>query len=334
MENKDLTKESKKDEEKLPFFSKLIKTLSMEDNGMYFHEKVNQDYLFLNYGKGFYNVERNTLSDFADLVQVLNYSEDQTTKRKEAFLFQYLVNFFSLQQFFIQLSDKMRSCLKLYVQIDDDSYKKDTQDFLVAIENNSSHVFIKRTDFKVFLLNVQNIIDEFLNLFCSLKTIFYDLKTMILCYNEEERLKKLLSDLALNKNKDGPIETKKSDFSYHSEKTNSQENNNEDKKNSLSLKKKRVKKNKSQALKMLNKFCSHCSTSETSEWRKGPNGLRTLCNACGLFYSKLSRKFNPEIAAMIFEYKKKTDTVLNRMIPSGKSSSNASDLNFFFNNSS
>ena len=28
--------------------------------------------------------------------------------------------------------------------------------------------------------------------------------------------------------------------------------------------------------------CHSCSRSETPEWRRGPDGARTLCNACGL----------------------------------------------------
>ena len=31
--------------------------------------------------------------------------------------------------------------------------------------------------------------------------------------------------------------------------------------------------------------CQHCCSQETPEWRRGPEGSRTLCNACGLFYS-------------------------------------------------
>ncbi|KAG7289882.1 hypothetical protein NEMBOFW57_006259 [Staphylotrichum longicolle] len=29
---------------------------------------------------------------------------------------------------------------------------------------------------------------------------------------------------------------------------------------------------------------------DTPGWRRGPNGARTLCNACGLYYAKLERK--------------------------------------------
>lgn len=43
--------------------------------------------------------------------------------------------------------------------------------------------------------------------------------------------------------------------------------------------------------------CQRCGTTETPEWRRGPNGLRTLCNACGLFHAKLVKKKGAAIAA-------------------------------------
>ncbi|EGG18485.1 putative GATA-binding transcription factor [Cavenderia fasciculata] len=33
-------------------------------------------------------------------------------------------------------------------------------------------------------------------------------------------------------------------------------------------------------------YCVFCGTMETPEWRKGPGGHKTLCNACGLHYAK------------------------------------------------
>jgi len=36
--------------------------------------------------------------------------------------------------------------------------------------------------------------------------------------------------------------------------------------------------------------CEVCYTTETPEWRRGPNGKRTLCNACGLQYAKFRRQ--------------------------------------------
>ncbi|KAJ2885053.1 hypothetical protein H4R27_001654 [Coemansia aciculifera] len=36
--------------------------------------------------------------------------------------------------------------------------------------------------------------------------------------------------------------------------------------------------------------CRSCGISETPEWRRGPDGARTLCNACGLHYAKLNKR--------------------------------------------
>ncbi|CAO3651752.1 unnamed protein product [Mucor hiemalis] len=38
------------------------------------------------------------------------------------------------------------------------------------------------------------------------------------------------------------------------------------------------------------KICSDCGTTEAPEWRRGPNGPKTLCNACGLRWSKSKKK--------------------------------------------
>lgn len=36
--------------------------------------------------------------------------------------------------------------------------------------------------------------------------------------------------------------------------------------------------------------CLGCNATSTPEWRRGPMGPRTLCNACGLVYAKLIKK--------------------------------------------
>lgn len=43
--------------------------------------------------------------------------------------------------------------------------------------------------------------------------------------------------------------------------------------------------------------CHSCNRSETPEWRRGPEGSRTLCNACGLHYAKLSRRTGKFVAS-------------------------------------
>lgn len=42
--------------------------------------------------------------------------------------------------------------------------------------------------------------------------------------------------------------------------------------------------------------CLGCNATSTPEWRKGPLGPRTLCNACGLVYAKLIKKRNRDAA--------------------------------------
>ncbi|KIO34492.1 hypothetical protein M407DRAFT_63874, partial [Tulasnella calospora MUT 4182] len=36
--------------------------------------------------------------------------------------------------------------------------------------------------------------------------------------------------------------------------------------------------------------CHSCFSTETPEWRRGPDGARTLCNACGLHYAKMMKR--------------------------------------------
>ncbi|KAG1291107.1 hypothetical protein G6F66_008091 [Rhizopus arrhizus] len=40
--------------------------------------------------------------------------------------------------------------------------------------------------------------------------------------------------------------------------------------------------------------CTDCGTTESPEWRKGPNGPKTLCNACGLRWSKKQKSEQQE----------------------------------------
>jgi len=42
--------------------------------------------------------------------------------------------------------------------------------------------------------------------------------------------------------------------------------------------------------------CLGCKATSTPEWRRGPMGPRTLCNACGLVYAKMIKKRGREAA--------------------------------------
>jgi hypothetical protein len=43
--------------------------------------------------------------------------------------------------------------------------------------------------------------------------------------------------------------------------------------------------------------CLSCNRAETPEWRRGPDGARTLCNACGLHHAKLTHKMGGKAIA-------------------------------------
>lgn len=51
--------------------------------------------------------------------------------------------------------------------------------------------------------------------------------------------------------------------------------------------------------------CLHCQEKDTPEWRRGPYGNRTLCNACGLFYNKLIKKFGARDANIMMHYRRR-----------------------------
>ncbi|SCV05232.1 LANO_0H02960g1_1 [Lachancea nothofagi CBS 11611] len=50
--------------------------------------------------------------------------------------------------------------------------------------------------------------------------------------------------------------------------------------------------------------CVHCARKDTPEWRRGPYGNRTVCNACGLFYGKLVRRFGLQKANLTMHYRR------------------------------
>lgn len=44
-------------------------------------------------------------------------------------------------------------------------------------------------------------------------------------------------------------------------------------------------------------FCRQCGTTASPEWRRGPDGPKTLCNACGLAFAKKAKKASKAAAA-------------------------------------
>ncbi|GMG33362.1 unnamed protein product [Ambrosiozyma monospora] len=63
--------------------------------------------------------------------------------------------------------------------------------------------------------------------------------------------------------------------------------------------------------------CLHCQSKETPEWRRGPDGERTLCNACGLFYAKLCKKYGDFKAKEIMTDRKMRGSETDRRVSIG-----------------
>lgn len=61
--------------------------------------------------------------------------------------------------------------------------------------------------------------------------------------------------------------------------------------------------------------CLHCGTSDTPEWRKGPDGDRSVCNACGLFFSKLVKKFGRDKAVVHMTRRREEGRTDDRKVP-------------------
>lgn len=72
---------------------------------------------------------------------------------------------------------------------------------------------------------------------------------------------------------------------------------------------------KNPSAKKVIEFCFHCGETETPEWRKGPYGTRTLCNACGLFYRKVTKKFGSKSSNLLLRYRRAIDLANDRRIP-------------------
>ncbi|KAL3679727.1 hypothetical protein R1sor_022683 [Riccia sorocarpa] len=49
----------------------------------------------------------------------------------------------------------------------------------------------------------------------------------------------------------------------------------------------------SSSAKTVARTCAHCNTQKTPLWRNGPNGPKSLCNACGIRFKKAGKKNNP-----------------------------------------
>jgi hypothetical protein len=71
-------------------------------------------------------------------------------------------------------------------------------------------------------------------------------------------------------------------------------------KKSCSTKKSKDKSLKAKSIDIyVERMCSHCETKDTTQWRFGPLGRNTLCNACGLRYksNRLTEGYKPKASS-------------------------------------
>jgi len=56
-------------------------------------------------------------------------------------------------------------------------------------------------------------------------------------------------------------------------------------------------------------YCRLCGTKETPEWRRGPDGLKSLCNACGIHFARMMRAERKVVAAKEEETRRKASII-------------------------
>ncbi|KAK5779255.1 Gat2p PWA37_004121 [Arxiozyma heterogenica] len=65
-----------------------------------------------------------------------------------------------------------------------------------------------------------------------------------------------------------------------------------------------------------NKKCFQCQETNTPEWRLGPYGSRSLCNACGLYYRRLIQRYDLKQANLIMRFNRFIQPTNVRQVPS------------------
>ncbi|RKF79779.1 Cutinase gene palindrome-binding protein [Golovinomyces cichoracearum] len=67
---------------------------------------------------------------------------------------------------------------------------------------------------------------------------------------------------------------------------------------------------KKRKIKLLDEYvCTDCGTLDSPEWRKGPSGPKTLCNACGLRWAKREKKKTPKLSDSVLGVADKSSLV-------------------------
>lgn len=283
------------------------------------------------------NRNKHTLP-FATLAKVGGsqyYSSPDSVKKKEegilSFLTWFLRGHTTLDECFSEM-DQHLMINKIALPDNDSSI-----DILQGVDLDKQEFTIAREDFKKWVIdipdtlynNISLSLEKFTNILHELKIMKYNyIQENTLNMNRRTALEGLGNGLKEENNRDNDVESEDTDDSNTIGYNDSREGTDFSTSNSPSFKKLEVKTRpvdkkvtkprvKTHHLKKTSSVkCKHCSSIETPEWRRGPDGSRTLCNACGLFFSKLSKRFGVDDAATLMKYRKENGFINDRTVPS------------------
>jgi hypothetical protein len=165
-----------------------------------------------------------------------------------------------------------------FSEIMDRSLQKDLNYFLFCDTHEKESVKLNQLGEGITQENVSNVqINQEMNIDTSLPNID--------SINHEYLPKKNKKSCSTKKSKDKSLKAKSID------------KNNE---KFCAIRKSKDKSLKAKSIdKYVERMCSHCETKDTTQWRFGPLGKNTLCNACGLRYksNRLTEGYKPKASS-------------------------------------
>ncbi|CUM63998.1 uncharacterized protein PRCAT00001586001 [Priceomyces carsonii] len=262
------------------------------------------------------------LSTLANTSVAKHYSMSSQTKKLEEKAFHSLIQFFLTSDNFTRCIKEMNKKMDSITTKSDIEFNKNA-DLLSSRDSERRTILTAREHFRgwvkeipdVMYKNMKTSLLDFANILGELELMKYD-------YIEEEILNAI--DLSQD-NKTNSIP----DFGHSSAEdlkifSRTRVDRSEGTKKSCTAFPRsgrastKVTKQKSKRNRAKSIACKHCAADDTPEWRRGPDGARTLCNACGLFYSKLVKKFGPSEGEFVLKHRKQNELLQDRTVPSSK----------------
>lgn len=271
-----------------------------------------------------------SLKTLANITTLKHYTSYDIIRRKEEELYRYFISCSSsLENLFEKLSSIKSTLLQVSVA-DTNKFDRNLDTSLFGLEKDGKQISILRKEFRKWVMETPGKIH--CDVFEELNNIISNISKLINIKEEykEERIlnnfqQEIRGDTLLNNIKNQELQ-RQMNIRTSSNKDNTTISDNlgiteaNFVKRPFTVRNNRVQKKpkkytKLKSLRQQNYVCTHCGTTQTPEWRKGPKGSRTLCNACGLFYSKLIKKFGINESAKILRIRRENKQISDRTIP-------------------